>query len=327
MIDKIKSTLNKDSKLTKILSNIQEKLEHLDRQNKEIQDHNKVLELQLKDTLDYNHRIFNQNEFLLDKQQRELIKEIIQESQAGSIISCRMNYCDMLVPVELLQLCPHCLQPTQEKKLNYLLETHCIDWLSSYVNPGDTILDIGASFGTISIPLAEIIGEKGHIYAFEPARRTQSFLQQILDINHITNISVVKEAIAEQPGTCEFVEYLNSSSFSWASETSTLNTPNRNSDFECITYEVKVTTIDDFVATHGLSPKAMKIDIEGFELYALQGGKQTLEKYLPYLCIDIHADVKTGKTALLGVEPFLKSLGYTFVMEQHTLCATPPQQG
>ncbi len=326
MINQIKSKLNRGSNLTNILETIQERLEHLDRQNREIKAHNQHLELQLKDTLDYNHRILNYSEASFHKQNRELLQEVIKQSKAGSIIDCRMNHYDMLVPVELLQLCPHCLHPTEEKQLNYLLETHCIDWLSPHVTAGDTILDIGASFGTISIPLAEIIGEKGHIYAFEPARKTQTFLQQILDINHITNISVVKAAIADQPGTCEFVEYVNSDSFSWASETSTLNTPNRNSDFECITYEVKVTTIDDFVAANELSPKAMKIDIEGFELYALQGGKQTLEKYLPYLCIDIHTDVKTGKTALLGVEPFLKSLGYTLKIEQHTLCATPPQQ-
>ena len=308
------------------LNDIQERVEHLARQNRELSDHNQVLDSKLKDTLDYNHRILNQVDQLVVQQKRELLQEIIEQSKSGSIINCRMNYCDMLVPVELLQLCPHCLHPTMEKKLNYLLETHCIDWLSSHVKPGDTILDIGASFGTISVPLAEIIGEKGHIYAFEPALKTQNFLQQILDINKITNISLVKAAISDQPGTCEFIEYLNSDSFSWASDTSTLNSPNLNSDFESLTYDVQVTTIDDFVASQGISPNAIKIDIEGFELYALQGGKQTLEKYLPYLCIDIHVDIKTGKNALLGVEPFLQSLGYTVSMKQHTLCAIPPNK-
>ncbi len=322
MINSLKSRIRRSLGLTEI----QDRVEHLARQNQELRDHNQVLDAKLKDTLDYNHRILTQVEQLVGQQKRKLVQEIIEQSKSGSIINCRMNYCDMLVPVELLQICPHCLHPTEEKKLNYLLETHCVDWLSSHVKPGDTILDIGASFGTISIPLAEIIGEKGHIYAFEPALKTQKFLQQILDINNITNISVVKAAISDQPGTSEFVEYLNSDSFAWASETSTLNSPNRNRELESHTYEVQVTTIDDFVATHGISPNAMKIDIEGFELYALQGGKQTLEKYLPYLCIDIHADVKTGKNALLGVEPFLQSLGYTVIMKQHTLCATPPDQ-
>ncbi|MDJ0510715.1 MAG: FkbM family methyltransferase [Crocosphaera sp.] len=308
------------------LNEIQERVAHLTRQNQELRDHNQVLDARLRDTLDYNHRILNQIEQLVGKKKIQLLQEIIEQSKPGSIINCRMNYCDLLVPVELLQLCPHCLHPTEEKKLNYLLETHCVDWLSSYIEPGDTILDIGASFGTISIPLAKIVGAEGHIYSFEPARKTHNFLQQIIEINSINNISVVKAAISEEPGTCEFVEYLNSDSFSWASETSTLNTPTRKSDFDCLTYEVQVTTIDDFVATHKITPNAMKIDIEGFELYALQGGKQTLEKYLPYLCIDIHPDVKTGKTALLGVEPFLQSLGYTVTMEQHTLCATPPEK-
>jgi FkbM family methyltransferase len=36
-----------------------------------------------------------------------------------------------------------------------------------------------------------------------------------------------------------------------------------------------MTTLDQFVQAQGIEPSAIKIDIEGFELYALQGGKQT----------------------------------------------------
>ncbi|MGK7941880.1 MAG: FkbM family methyltransferase [Crocosphaera sp.] len=290
---------------------------------KNLHDHNKVLESKLKDTLDYNHRIFNYIEELLDKEKRQLLQEVIQQSKSGSIINCRINYCDILVPVELLQLYSHCIEPTEEKKLNYFLETHCVDWLSSYLNSGDTILDIGASFGTISLPLAKIVGEKGHIYAFEPARKTQTFLQQILEINNISNISIVKSAISDQPGTYEFVEYLNDNSFSWASDTSTLNAPTINTEREHFTYDVDVTTIDQFVATYHLQPAAIKMDIEGFELYGLQGAKTTLDRYHPYLCIDIHEDVKTGSSSLLEIQPFLESLGYDVEIKEHTLFGTP----
>ncbi|MGK7885286.1 MAG: FkbM family methyltransferase, partial [Crocosphaera sp.] len=39
--------------------------------------------------------------------------------------------------------------------------------------------------------------------------------------------------------------------------------------------------------------------------------------------IDIHADVKTGKSSLVEIEPFLESLGYSLTMEEHTLYAIP----
>lgn len=319
MINQLKFRLRRSLGLV----DVQERVEHLARQNQEIQNYNRLLESQLKDTLDYNQRIFNQVEQLLDQQKKQFLRDVIQESKPGSLLNCCINNCDILAPVELLKLYSHCLEPNENKKLTYRVETHCIDWLASQLNSGDTILDIGASLGTISLPLAKIVGETGHIYAFEPARKTQQCLQKILDINQINNISVIKSAISEQPGMAQFIEYVDTNSFSWVADTSTLSISTIETNLEHLTYDVNVTTIDDFVFTHNLQPKAIKIDIEGFELYALHGGKSTLKNEAPYLCIDIHQDVKTGKSALLGVEPFLNSLGYQMELKKHTLFCTP----
>ncbi|MDJ0599608.1 MAG: FkbM family methyltransferase [Crocosphaera sp.] len=308
------------------LPEIQERVEHLARQNQELRDLNQVLDAKLKDTLDYNHRIFNQIDQLLDQQKRQFLQELIQQSKSGTILNCSINYCDILAPIELLKLYAHCIDPQPHQKLNFLIETHCVDWLSSHLNRGDTFLDVGASFGTISLPLANILGEKGHIYAFEPAQKTQKFLKQILDINQINNVSVIPSAISDELGTAQFLEYTDTNPLAWASDTSTLNAPTIKPDFQHSSYDVQVTTIDEFVNTYHLQPTAIKIDIEGFEFYALQGGKQTLETMLPYLCIDIHTDVKTGKSALVTVEPFLQSLGYSLTMKEHTLYAIPPEK-
>lgn len=326
MINQLKFALRKGLGVTELREGftiLQERVEHLARQNREIKDHNNVLESQLRDTLDYNHRIFNHIEQLLDQQKRQLLQEIIHQNQPGSILSCRINYCEILAPVELLKLCAHCLHPTTDKKLNYFVETHCVDWLFSHLKSGDTVLDIGASFGTVSLPLAKVVGDKGHIYAFEPARKTQQFLQQIIELNDINNISVVKSAVSDEPGTAQFVEYTDTDSFSWASDTSALNSPAINTQLKHLVYDVPITTIDDFVITQNLQPKAIKIDIEGFELYALYGAKSTLTKYTPYLSIDIHKDIKTGQSALLEVKPFLNALGYHTELKEHTLFCTP----
>ncbi|MGK7882591.1 MAG: FkbM family methyltransferase [Crocosphaera sp.] len=326
MINLLKLRLRRSLGLTEI----QERVEHLARQNQELRDHNQVLDAKFKDTLDYNHRIFNEinqlAEELLDQQKKQFLREIIQQSKSGTILSCSINSCDILSPVELLKLYAHCIDPQPNKKLNFLIETHCVNWLSSRLNLGDTFLDVGASFGTISLPLAKIVGENGHIYAFEPAQKNQKFLKQILDINQIQNISVIPSAISDKSGTAQFLEYTDTNPLSWASDTSTLNAPTIKPNFQHSSYDVQVTTIDEFVNTYNLQPAAIKIDIEGFEFYALQGAKQTLENDLPYLCIDIHNDIKTGKSALLNVKPFLQSLGYTLTMEEHTLYGIPPEK-
>lgn len=264
---------------------------------------------------------------VLKDQKRELIKGLLHEIRSGSIVKCCINGVELLAPIEPLQVYQHCVFPTTEQKLNFSIENHCAQWLSSHVNYGDTVLDIGAAFGVISFPLAKAVGKKGHIYAFEPAKNTQDTLQKILNLNQISNITLVPQAISDQAGMAEFVEYSQDNDSSWASDTSTLASDNNIDEAKKFTtYQVSVITLDEYVTKNAIVPAAIKMDIEGFEFYALQGGKQTLEKYLPYLCIDIHADVKTGKSALVEIEPFLQSLGYRLTMEEHTLYGIPPEK-
>jgi FkbM family methyltransferase len=252
-----------------------------------------------------------------------LLLELIDESKSGSVFTCQMNNMNLLVPVELLRIYPHCLHPQAEQKLTYFIETQQSDWLCSKLKPGDVAIDVGAAFGVITLALSKTVGEKGYVHSFEPSQTAQRCLQKLLDINQIQNVVMVKSAIADLPGSTEFIEYTSDNELSWASDASTLASPNINPTMNHLRYQVDVTTLDEYVMAKGIKPKAIKIDIEGFELYALQGGKITLEKFLPYLCIDIHSDVKTGESALLGVEPYLLELGYKLKMEGHALYCTP----
>jgi FkbM family methyltransferase len=195
-----------------------------------------------------------------------------------------------------------------------------VDWLAQFLNPGDIFLDVGAAYGVISLPLAQKVGPTGQVYAFEPARRTHTLLKQLLTDNELTNITVIPAAIADQKGTAEFIEYSVENQFSWATDTSTLAdgvTPTMKHE----TYSVEIMTLDQFVGEHNITPKAIKIDIEGFELYALQGANDLLKSVKPYLCIDIHQDVKTQQSSLIEIQPLLESFGYDCHVNQHTLFA------
>ncbi|MDJ0510717.1 MAG: FkbM family methyltransferase [Crocosphaera sp.] len=258
-------------------------------------------------------------------QKRALSQKILNLIQPGSVVQCRINQIDLLAPIEPLKGYQHCLELGKEETLSFMIETHCANWLCSKLDYGDVVLDIGAAFGVISLPLTKVVGKKGQIHAFEPARNTQKFLKQIISLNHFNNITIVPLAISDEPGKAEFIEYTAQENFFWASDISTLSAPDTNRHHNHESYLVDVTTIDDYVASLNIEPKAIKMDIEGFELYGLQGAKTTLDRYHPYLCIDIHADVKTGKSALLEIKPFLESLGYTLTMEEHTLYGIHPQ--
>lgn len=284
---------------------------------------NRIFQIQRIKTLEDKTNTLEEKIKILEGIIKNQQKRIIENLKPGTILNFQINNIKMVVPVELLQTYLHCLQINDDGEFIYEIESQCSNWMISHLEEGDVVLDIGAAFGVVSIPLAEKVGKNGSIYAFEPAKRTQQFLEQILDLNNYDNISIVKMAVSDRGGTSEFIEYSANNSFSWASDTSTLQAPTINPIHNHETYTVEITTIDDFVKQQKIQPKSIKIDIEGFELYALQGAKFTLQNYKPYLCIDIHQDVKTGKSALEGVEPFLKDLEYNLKMKAHTLYCSP----
>lgn len=71
--------------------------------------------------------------------------------------------------------------------------------------------------------------------------------------------------------------------------------------------EVDVITIDSL----GLSPDFLKLDVEGWELFALQGAAATIDRYRPAVCLE-----ENGLCRRYQVEPgaagrLLESWGYT----------------
>lgn len=249
----------------------------------------------------------------------KVLRDIILQLQTGVNLDCNLNYINASIPIEILKNYIHCLHWDDRNKIFISVETHCSDWLSKYLEVGDTVLDIGAAFGVISLPLSKVVGQKGCVYAFEPALKTRAILQRLIEANQLCNIKVISKAISDESGMAEFMEFSSENSLSWAPDTSTLETGIEPTLENYSKYAVEVTTIDEFVQAEKIQPKAIKIDIEGFEQYALQGAKQTLEAFHPSLCIDIHQDIKTQKSTLLTVEPFLKNLGYTCECREHTL--------
>jgi FkbM family methyltransferase len=74
-------------------------------------------------------------------------------------------------------------------------------------------------------------------------------------------------------------------------------------------------TIDSLVERHILSPTLVKIDVEGGELFALQGMRRTLAEHRPHVLVEVHPDLLPEDQTPSDIDALLADTGY----EQRTV--------
>lgn len=128
------------------------------------------------------------------------------------------------------------------------------------VRPGDVVLDLGANVGDFTILAARVVGPSGRVIAVEPSRYWRSFLEWNLQLNQISNVSVVPLAVGA-----------TQSQISIPSAKLNIRDPKVN---RLTSETVKADTCDNILfSVGGPRVSAAKIDIEGVELEALTGQK------------------------------------------------------
>ena len=169
--------------------------------------------------------------------------------------------------------------------------------LKELLRPGDIFVDVGANIGLMSIFASRIVGEEGRVYAFEPNPETTRILRENIELNHCSNIKVSEYAIGKSPGKARIYD-------SWESNrgSATLVQPERMTE----SHEVQVTTLSEYFLSGGDNPgeiRVVKLDIEGFELEALQGAGEILIAHdspiLVVECSDTRENSRGGGTQQL----------------------------
>ena len=172
-----------------------------------------------------------------------------------------------------------CVSPAQN--LGYLLgtyEPHLQSAIRKYVAAGNTVYDIGANEGYISLSLSKRVGPTGQVIAFEPVPRNLDLLRKNVANNHLTNIRIFDVAASDRRG--EAVVRI-AGSFGMAS----MMWHKKNSS--AVQLVVKTVAIDDLVESGDLDqPQFVKVDVEGAEGLVLPGMYRTLARAKPVLFIE-----------------------------------------
>lgn len=139
------------------------------------------------------------------------------------------------------------------------------------VRPGDVVIDVGANFGWYTTLLAELVGDSGHVYSFEPVPAAHDRLLENLRLNRCDRrVSVIRSAVGNEVGQAT-IHVFSGLSHAYSS-LSRLD----HDDFEI--FATPITTIDAFLATEGVEKvDFVKCDVEGSELLVLKGSQRALQ--------------------------------------------------
>ena len=188
-------------------------------------------------------------------------------------------------------------------------------FLKKHVKSGDTVLDIGAHIGLFSTAAAQLTGNNGKVYAFEPAAETNTLLKHTIYINQLQHvIEAYNEAVGATSGNSVFY-------------VSPIRGDNSNSlvsykeDRELNPVKVAMYSIDDFVQLKKIEKLAfIKIDVEGAEYDALKGATNTLRNLKPACIVAIHPEPIAAKGDRLDlIYDLVTNCGYEISCNQKML--------
>ncbi len=185
------------------------------------------------------------------------------------------------------------------------------------IQPGDTVLDVGANIGFFTLLAAALAGPDGRVVGFEPAPDILERLAVNLAWNDSANVTVVERPVSDRVDTVTF--HLNSDNHGAHSLWDPGQHPDHpNSRAHARSIVTTTTTIDAEVARLGLAPpRVIKIDTEGAEHRVLAGAIELLTEFeIPYIIAELHdfglSQLGSSQAALRG---FMAELGYdTFLL-------------
>jgi FkbM family methyltransferase len=142
-------------------------------------------------------------------------------------------------------------------------------------------IDVGANRGQTLIKVAAVDPQRAYI-GFEPNIDCAAFVERIIELNRLGNHAIFPVGLSDRSGP---VELLLSKT---GTESSTTATGVRGSGAYGGAKYVMVETGDEILSALKLDAIcAIKVDVEGAELEAFAGLRQTIERHRPWLVFEV----------------------------------------
>jgi FkbM family methyltransferase len=155
--------------------------------------------------------------------------------------------------------------------------------ISQLVRSSRIVLDVGANIGWYSLHLGRLLRESGgKVYSFEPVPQTYAELVHNIALNVFSDsIMPFNMALGEAAKMLQF--YIPAFTGSVAASSRKLFPDDENRVVEC-----PVVTLDEFIAMQQIEQvDFIKCDVEGSELFVLQGARETIAAHRPIIMIEL----------------------------------------
>lgn len=170
--------------------------------------------------------------------------------------------------------------------------------IAQRVKPGDVCYDIGGYRGYMAGVLA--LAGASRVVVFEPLPENIAALQRVAQLNPGLPLQIEQVAVGSNDGQAQFKIMPDHSMGKLAGSPF-------QSDMPAVrVISVKLRRLDTLVFENGFAPpNLVKIDVEGAEIYVLNGAARTLREFRPRVFVEAHSTVLADRC---GIK--LGELGY-----------------
>lgn len=183
---------------------------------------------------------------------------------------------------------------------------------------GTVVLDIGANIGVMAVLLARRI-KNAQVVAFEPVPENIGTLKRVINFFKLGNVRVMECALGNEEGEVEMVMPVIDSVKMQGLSHVVHSSITENNEGERV--KTPIHKLDNISGLNGtLKVSAIKIDVENFEYFVLDGGRTFINKHKPLIYIELWENENRDKCFSL-----IKELGYRInVVENNELIQYDP---
>ncbi len=189
---------------------------------------------------------------------------------------------------------------------------HILRVMDALLDPGMTVVDVGANLGEITLAAARRVGPTGRVLAFEPVDDIADRLDRNVAMNDLYQVTVHRQGLSDHDGAAEL--YTSPRPFHDRTHHEGLSSLYADAERDSPVQSIQLTTLDAVCAEqHVDRVDLLKIDVEGAELAVLRGATHTIETQRPWIVVEVNRG--TSRSAAVRPEDILDLLagqGYRF---------------